>query len=178
MPATDFYDHLTPFYHLIYPDWDASIRRQAAALDGIIKEFWGDSIKTVLDLACGIGTQALGLAQLGYVVIGSDLSGAEVEVAKRQAAARGLDLHLSVADMREAYLHHNKQFDLVIACDNAVPHLLTDAELLQAFQQFYLCTRPGDGCLISVRDYELEDRTGVQVKPYGLRIEGQTRYVP
>lgn len=177
MQTVDFYDDLAPFYHLIYPDWDASIRRQAAVLDGIIKEFWGDSIKTVLDVACGIGTQALGLAQLGYVVTGSDLSGAEIEVAKRQAVARRLDLSLTVADMREAYSYHQKQFDLVIACDNSVPHLLTDADLLQAFQQFYLCTRPGGGCLISVRDYEQEDRNGVKVKPYGLRIEEQSRYL-
>ena len=178
MTTADFYDHLALFYHLIYPDWNASIGRQAAALDSIIKEFWGESIKTVLDVACGIGTQALGLAQAGYVVTGSDLSSAEIEVAKRQTMARGLELSLSVADMREAYTHHQKQFDLVLACDNAVPHLLTDADLLQAFQQFYHCTRPGGGCLISVRDYEQEDRTGVQIKPYGLRIEGQTRYLP
>ena len=177
MQTVDFYDHLAPFYHLIYTDWETSIGRQASALDGIIREFWGDSIKTVLDVACGIGTQALGLAELGYMVTGSDLSGAEIEVAKRQALSRRLELNLMVADMREAYIFHQKQFDLVIACDNSVPHLLTDADLLQAFQQFYMCTRPGGGCLISVRDYEQEDRTGVQVKPYGLRIEGQTRYL-
>jgi SAM-dependent methyltransferase len=177
MQAVDFYDHLAPFYHLIYTDWDASMRRQATVLDSIIKEFWEDSVTTVLDVACGIGTQALGLAQLGYFVTGSDLSGAELEVAKRQAVARGLDLSLSVADMREAYVHHQKQFDLVIACDNAVPHLLTDADVLQAFRQFYLCTRPGGGCLISVRDYAHEDRNGVKVKPYGLRIEEHTRYL-
>jgi hypothetical protein len=65
----------------------------------------------------------------------------------------------------------------VIACDNAVPHLLTDEELLRAFQEFYKCTRPGGGCLISVRDYEKEERAGVQVKPFGIRIEGESRYL-
>ena len=29
MSAEAFYDRLAPFYHLIFPDWDASIARQA-----------------------------------------------------------------------------------------------------------------------------------------------------
>ena len=36
---------------------------------------------------------------------------------------------------------------------------------------------PGGGCLITVREYDCEDRTGTQVKPYGLRIEGSTHYL-
>jgi SAM-dependent methyltransferase len=180
VPAVDsraFYDQLAPFYHLIYQDWDASIARQAAALDGIIKEHWGGGVTTVLDVACGVGTQALGLASLGYAVTASDLSLGEVERARREAAARGLRVDLSVADMLEAHDHHKAQFDLVIACDNAVPHLLSDADLLRAFQQFYRCARPGGGCLITVRDYEKEERAGSHVKPYGLRVEGNTKYL-
>jgi SAM-dependent methyltransferase len=177
MDSRAFYDHLAPFYHLIYQDWDASIARQAASLDGLLKEHWGDQVKTILDVACGVGTQSLGLASLGYTVTASDLSPEEVERARKEAAARGLHIDLSVADMREAHAHHKAQFDLVIACDNAVPHLLSDADLLNAFQQMYRCVRPGGGCLISVRDYEKEDRSGVHVKPYGVRIEGSTKYI-
>ena len=177
MTVTDFYDRLAPFYHLIYPEWETSIHRQAAALDGIIKARWGQNVQTVLDVACGIGTQTLGLATRGYTVTASDLSPVEVARAKHEAAARSLPISFSVADMRYAYAHHQQQFDLVIACDNSVPHLLTDAELLQAFQQFYAFTRPGGGCLIAVRDYAVEQHEGLQVKPYGIRVAGQTRYL-
>ena len=107
----------------------------------------------------------------------SDLSVQEVERAKGEASQRQLKLEFSVADMRTAFSHHHRQFDLVIACDNAIPHLLTDTDILNAFEQFYLCTKPGGACLISVRDYDREERRGVQVKPYGLRVEGQTRYL-
>lgn len=175
--ASFFYDRLTPFYHLIFADWEASIQRQASQLDYLIKEKWGGEVKTILDVACGIGTQALGLAGLGYQVVASDFSAQAVERAGQEAAARNLPIDFSVADMRHTYEHHRRQFDLVIACDNALPHLLTDAEILQAFRQFYACARPGGGCLITIRDYEREERMGVQVKPYGLRQEGDNRYL-
>jgi hypothetical protein len=110
-------------------------------------------------------------------VTGSDLSVASVARAEREARQRALDLRLSVVDMRQAHAHHRQEFDLVIACDNAVPHLLTDEDLLTAFGQFFACTRPGGGVLLTVRDYDREDRTGIQVKPYGVRVEGGVRYL-
>src|SRR6266700_8049565 len=112
MTTTEFYDQLAPLYHLIYPDWEASIRRQAAALNSVIREFWGKDHRTILDAACGIGTQSLGLAQLGYDVTASDLSPAEIERAKHEAAQRGLPIAFSVADMREVHHHRLRQFDV------------------------------------------------------------------
>jgi SAM-dependent methyltransferase len=176
MSTAQFYDRLAPFYHLVYPDWEFSVRRQAVALDKLIKSQWGGDIRSVLDVACGVGTQALGLAQLGYEVTGSDISAAELERARREASARGLSITFSQADMREAYSHHGRQFDLVIACDNSVPHLLSDDDLLAAFGEFFKCTRPGGGCILSVRDYDKEERDGVHLKPLGVRTEGEARY--
>lgn len=165
------YDELAPFYHLLFPDWEASMARQAAALNGIIRQIWRTEVRTVLDAACGIGTQALGLAARGYQVTASDLSQAGVERARREAAARGLTLDFSVADMREAFTAHGRQFDLVIACDNSVPHLLTDDDLRQALGQFHACLSPGGGCLLTVRDYDQEERGGTQVKPAAFRVD-------
>ena len=175
--VTEFYAGLAPYYHLIYPDWEQSIERQASMLDEIIQANWGDKVSEVLDAACGIGTQCLGLAKLGYQVTGSDLSPHEIERARREAAARGLTIAFSTADMRSVFDQHAAQFDLVIACDNAVPHLLSDAEILSAFQQFYACLRPGGGCIISVRDYAAEHMTGQSTKLYGTREENGITYL-
>lgn len=177
MPPDSFYDELSPFYHLIYPDWDASIARQAAMLDTLIHREATDPARHVLDASCGIGTQSLGLAQLGYSVTASDLSSGSVARAEREAAARALTIEFSVADMREAFAHHGRTFDVVLSCDNSIPHLLSDAEIRTAFDQFYHCTRPGGLCLLSVRDYAATERGGTQVKPYGLRVEGDTRHL-
>ena len=174
--TNQFYAGLTPLYHLIYPDWDESIQRQAGMLNSVIREIWGNAL-TVLDVSCGIGTQAVGLAKLGYRVTASDLSPEEVERAKQEAAARDLTIAFSVADMRHAYEHHASQFDVVISCDNSVPHLLSDNDILAAFKQFHECTRPGGGCIITVRDYEKEDWSSQQVKPYNIREENGIRWL-
>lgn len=176
-PAAGFYDALAPFYHLSYADWEASVARQAHALDAIIRERGAAPAATVLDAACGIGTQALGLASLGYRVTGSDVSPEAVERARREAASRGLDVALSVADMRRAADHHGRTFDVVIACDNAVPHLLSDDEIGAALRQLHRCTAPGGLCLLSVRDYTAETRTGVQARPPVVHDEGGVRRV-
>jgi SAM-dependent methyltransferase len=176
MSTHDFYDNLAPFYHLIYADWEGSLRRQASQLDGIIKGCFTKKISTVLDASCGIGTQAIGLAQLGYQVTASDLSSHEIERAREESRKRGVLIEFSVADMREAFAHHQRQFDLVLSCDNSIPHLLNDGEILSAFKQFHLCLCAGGGLLISVRDYDREDRNGTHIKSYGVRQNNGKRY--
>jgi hypothetical protein len=37
------------------------VERQASILDGIIREYFGGNVKSILDAACGIGTQSIGL---------------------------------------------------------------------------------------------------------------------
>lgn len=171
-----FYDGLAPRYHLIYPDWDQSMRRQAGMLDAVIRDTWPGA-STVLDVSCGIGTQALGLAGLGYRVTASDLSAGEVERARREGVARDRDVAFSVADMRRAFAHHGRAFDVVLSADNSVPHLLADADILAAFGPVHRCTRPGGGCLVTVRDYAEEDLSRRQVKPYGVRDEAGARWL-
>ena len=177
MPVSDFYDPLSPFYHLIYPDWPAAVRQQADQLDGVIRETWGDRVATILDATCGIGTQALGLAGLGYDVTASDISPAPLERARAEAARRGLDIRFRLADLRTLASSHERTFDLVVAYDNSVPHLLSDDEIRSVFREMYRCARAGGGCLISVRDYDPADRNGVKVVPFGVRSDRGQRFV-
>lgn len=172
----DFYDALTPLYHLIYPNWHESVQRQGEQLQHIIQTEWPGH-HTVLDVSCGIGTQTLGLAQRGYAVMASDLSPKEIARAKQEAQSRGLNISFSVADMRAAHTTHGGGFDVVVSGDNSVPHLLTNDDLLLAFQQFFACLRPGGGCILSVRDYALEARGTHIVKPYGARVQDGKRHV-
>ena len=173
----DFYDRMAPFYHLIFPDWDASIERQAGELAGIIRGRWGEGVRSILDVTCGIGTQAIGLARRGFEVTGSDLSAGAIARAREEADRHGVSIDFSTCDVREAHAHHGRRFDVVVSCDNAITHLMTDDDLVRALRQMYDCTRPGGGCLVTVRDYDREPRGTGLIKPYGVREEGGRRYV-
>jgi SAM-dependent methyltransferase len=178
MSAAEFYDALAPLYHLNYPDWGASIDRQARALDLLLRIHGVAPGASILDAACGVGTQSLGLADLGYRVTASDVSAGAVDRARAESAARNLSIAFSVADMRTVAHHHERTFDAVIACDNAVPHLLADAEILTAFEQFFECTSPGGVCLISVRDYAAEERAADPLARLPLvHTEGESRRI-
>ena len=73
--AEGFYDDLAQWYHLIFEDWNRSIAYQGAVLGPILERHTGRrNSPYVLDCACGIGTQTIGLAQRGHIVVGSDLS--------------------------------------------------------------------------------------------------------
>lgn len=169
----DYYNGLAPYYKYIYLDWEKSVKRQAEALDRVIKEFAGESAQTILDAACGIGTQSIGLAKLGYQVTASDLSAAEVDQARQEASRQGVQIAFRVADMRQVWEIYRRQFDAVIACDNSVPHLLGEDEILAAFRQFYQCTKPGGCSIITVRDYAQLERK-VQQKQMVPRLIHQT----
>ncbi len=171
----EFYDELAPFFHLIFADWDSSMRRQGECLEILIRSRWPQA-HAVLDVSCGIGTQSIALASRGFQVTGSDLSASAVERAGREARNRGQNIAFSVCDMRQAHLHHGGGFDLVISCDNSVPHLLTDDDIRSALKSMRDCLRPGGACLLTIRDYDQEPRGRNILKPYGVKEENGKRY--
>lgn len=153
MKTNDYYNALAPYYKYIYQDWEKGIAKQSTALDSIITEFFGDK-KSFLDVSCGVGTQCLGLAELGYQVSASDLSEEEVKLAKSEAEKRGLEIAFKVADMRDVSKSFEGQFDIVLSADNSIPHLLDDEDILRAFKEFYALTNSDGGCVVTVRDYK------------------------
>ena len=176
MSVRAFYDELAPMYHLVYADWETSVVRQGGELASLIAEYWGASAHAVLDAALGIGTQALGLLARGFRVTGSDLSVGAVTRARREAIVRRLPLVSLVADFR-ALPVRSAAFDVVLLCDNSLPHLDSEADIQAALAECIRCVRRGGGCLISMRDYESPPPTGtVEVRAYGERLWAGRRY--
>ncbi|MFB7655916.1 MULTISPECIES: class I SAM-dependent methyltransferase [unclassified Streptomyces] len=176
-PVAHFYDELADDYHLIYSDWDASIRRQGDALDTLM----GQERATVLDCSCGIGTQAIGLAMRGHRVTGTDISPRAAARAAREAASRGLSLRTAAADMRRLPFP-DARFDTVICADNSLPHLLTEQDVSAALAEMRRVLRPDGQLLISTRPYDdlLRDRpasTPPQVHSVPDRADGGERTV-
>jgi SAM-dependent methyltransferase len=176
MSVRAFYDELAPLYHLVYEDWETSVTRQGGALASLIREYWGAGVHTVLDAALGIGTQALGLLARGFRVTGSDLSVGAVTRARHEAVLRRLPLASLVADFRTLPVRA-AAFDIVILCDNSLPHLDSEADIGGALAECFRCVRRGGGCLISMRDYATPPPPGtVEVRPYGERLWAGRRY--
>ena len=171
------YDEISSLYHLVYADWEASVRRQASQLSDVIRSEWGEGLKSILDVTCGIGTQAIGLAELGFSVTASDISRQAVTRAELEATRRKLQIGFSACDIRTAHSHHGSGFELVISCDNSIPHLLSDDEIRLGLEQMHKCAKSGGGCLVTLRDYDVEARGKGLLKPYGVREWLGRRYI-
>lgn len=161
-PATDFYDALSPFYHdNMGWDWDSAMRREGILLGHFIgRQSSGGGPCAVLDCACGIGTQAIGLALQGHRVHGTDLSPVAVDCARSEAERLGVEVTFDIADFRNLGETVTERFDVVLACDNSIAHCLADDDLVRAAASMK-SRLLADGLLaLSVRDYDalVEDR--------------------
>ena len=70
---------------------------------------------TVLDAGCGTGENALHIASLGLHVLGVDVAQTALSIARKNAAARGMDAEFVVGDA----LHLdrlNRVFETVLDC--------------------------------------------------------------
>jgi glycine/sarcosine N-methyltransferase len=149
----EFYDGLAADYHLVYGDrWDEAVAHQGAALDRLIRAE-RPGATDVLDCSCGIGTQAIGLALHGYRVQGTDISERSVERGRDEAARLGAEVAFGFADFRDLATVAG-DFDVVMSCDNALPHLLSDDDVARALRAMYAKLRPDGLLVISTRDYD------------------------
>ncbi|HTK42985.1 MAG TPA: class I SAM-dependent methyltransferase [Gemmatimonadales bacterium] len=177
METRQFYDDLAPYYDLIFEDWEASMSRQGAALEHLIHRELGaaapEAVPTrILDVPCGIGTQTLPLARRGFEVTARDLSPGAIARLRREAEVRQVVVDTAVADMRHVAASVSGLFDVVLAIDNSLPHLISDADVRVALQEFKKVLRLGGLCLCSVRDYDAVPRGVAATHPYGERHRG------
>lgn len=77
--------------------------------------------KSVLDMACGTGSQVFYLINLGYKVVGSDFSPGLLEIARSKALKQNIATEFINGDMRNLQVD---EFDAVITIDNAIGHLV------------------------------------------------------
>lgn len=149
-----FYNNLATKYDKLFLDWNATTKEQAEILDKIFRSNGFDTSAKILDCACGIGTQAIGIAALGYNVTASDISDVELAEAEKRANESKVNLCIKQADFCTLSDVFQEKFDIVIAMDNALPHMLTSDNLEGAISSIVNQIEEEGIFVASIRDYD------------------------
>jgi len=104
------------------------------------REYGCGEIKDIADWGCGTGNHAIPLAEQGYRLTGVDFSGAMLQVARRKAAAAGLDINWVEGDIREVQLPG--QFDAGLFMFAVLGLLQTNQQVMNAFHNARKHIRP------------------------------------
>jgi len=88
----------TPYYHILYKE--RNYREAQIFMDNLTHYLNLPEKAKVLDLACGKGRHSIYLNQLGYEVVGADLSTNSIAEANKNLNET---LHFQVHDMREVF---------------------------------------------------------------------------
>jgi SAM-dependent methyltransferase len=149
-----FYDSLASQYDKLFLDWTATTHEQAVILDRIFRDNGFDSSASVLDCACGIGTQSIGLAALGYRMTASDISDTELAEAAKRAAENKVSIRFEHADFCALSDTFPETFDIIICMDNALPHMLSHDALASAIMSITGRMKKDGIFVASIRDYD------------------------
>jgi SAM-dependent methyltransferase len=121
----------------------------------------------VLDIACGFGRMAVGLAGAGIEVTGVDISPALLEEARRRAEAAGVAIELRRGDMRE--LGEIGSFECALLWFTSFGYF-SDDENRCVLEQARRCLAPGGRLLIETRHW---DRMCRRFEPTTVRWAGR-----
>ena len=149
-----FYNSMASQYDKLFLDWQATIHDQAKLIDTVFQNNGFNNQARILDCACGIGTQAIGLALLGYNVTASDISNGEITEARKRATENHVEIRFEQADFCTLSDTFSEQFDIIIAMDNALPHMLSNIALENAIKSITNQITLGGLFVASIRDYD------------------------
>jgi SAM-dependent methyltransferase len=136
------YDALAPHYdaYTAHPEYASWVR----SLEALARRH-GLTGRRALDLGCGTGASLLPLLELGYDVVGTDVSPGMLEQAARKLPA---GVRLVATDM--CSLPDLGSFDLVWALNDAINCLVGDDELPRTFARVAACLQAGGIFLFDV----------------------------
>jgi ubiquinone/menaquinone biosynthesis C-methylase UbiE len=95
------------------PGHVASSKREEDAWKALLQEKIGSREKMVLDIGVGTGFLSIMLAEMGYNVVGIDLSEAMIKIARKKIDDRDLKIRLELVDA-ESLSFEDESFDAIV----------------------------------------------------------------
>lgn len=126
----DYYDRL--MRDVPYSSWVDYVQS--------ILERLGSRPKTVLDVACGTGNVTEELYDRGYEIVGVDVAGEMIEVAKRKALDSGRRIEYHVQDISDLDL--GRQFDLVVSLFDSLNYVTDPGSLARGISRVFTHLSP------------------------------------
>ena len=115
---------------------------EAAFIHGLLGKHAARDIRRVLELACGTGSHAFALEELGYQVIATDGSSAMLDRALGKARQRRSSVEFQLKDMRSLDFPE-QSFDAALCLFDSIGYVVTDDGLSEALDGVYRVLRPG-----------------------------------
>lgn len=116
------------YYDLIYRDKDYG--RECDFLEEVFRRFSPNPVRTILDVGCGTGQHAIGLAGRGYWVCGIDASDVAVGIAREKVVHVQPMPSFTTMDMRSLRL--DRTFDACIAMFAVMNYLNGNEDIQKA----------------------------------------------
>lgn len=176
MTLSDQYDLFAADYAWLYSDRMLSGERFAESSRDLVDMLPQQA--RILDCACGVGVQALGLRRRGYDVEGTDASAGMIREAERRALAEGLDVRFSVCGWRELPAVMASRFDLVFCRGNAIGHCSDADEMVASFQAMRAVLKPGGILNLDSRNWEKLRVEQPRFQAMGARCREGKRCIP
>lgn len=139
-----FYRELSKVYDIVFPKNDETVKF-------LCKNLSPNS--HILDIACGTGSCALALGDIGHKLIGTDLDKSMLEIAK--AKSKNLNVSFVQCDMSNiGEVFNGDKFDLVYCIGNSIVHLQDKQKIQRLINEIYSKLTQEGVCIIQIINYD------------------------
>jgi SAM-dependent methyltransferase len=125
----------------------------------------------VLDCACGVGSDALALAQLGFTVTATDASSSMIARARKRVARYSGQVSVLQSPWDRLPEILTERFDLAICLGNAIVHTGSMARMTESLKAIRDVLKPDGTLVVDSRNWELMYRSWPRIVPASRVIE-------
>lgn len=136
----ELYTVLAEYYDAIYRGRAERIGEEIDFVEEIFRKDTEREVKRVLDLACGTGIPTLELARRGYGVVGLDLHGEMLAIARKKAEGEGLKVEFVQGNALE--IDFEEEFDAVTMFFSSIMYF-DDSAIQELFNSVKRALKPG-----------------------------------